>query len=663
MSTTAPFRPAIGSEPIPGYRLEAFLGKGGFGEVWRATAPGGFQVAIKFLAADAPGAARELRSLEMLARIRDGHLLSVFSVNQFGGWYVLAMELADGTLLDILHACQKAGQPGIPRDELLRYFSQAAGALDFLNEPRHVLVEGGAPTRVQHGDVKPQNLLLVGRVCKVGDFGLLRRLSTSVGQQTSSMTPAYAAPEIFEGSPAVASDQYALAVTWCQLRGGRLPFEGGPVQLMNAHLRKQPDLSMLPQAERPAVARALAKSAEQRWPSCQALVDALGAAGPGPLPSPAVVVPTTPSTSALSVPPLPSSTRPAPPLRRRTPATLRGGGWGLALVGMALLSAAVVLGSLWWLGSRAGQGHNQQASDGSPRDRKDKPEGKPDKDARDKTEKDAALKDKDARDKDRKEPGPKDQREGTNSLRMTLVRIEPGTFWMGSPFGEQGRCDDEGPQHEVEITQAFYLAAHPVTVGQFRQFVQDKQAHGGQEFQTEAEREGKTSTWRSPGITQTAEHPVVYVSWNDADAFCKWLSKKEGKTYELPTEAEWEYACRAGPPTRETKRFFFGDDEAKLRDYAWYFKNSGGSTHPVGTKNPNPWGLYDMHGNVWQWCADGKREYRSHNEKDPVGGNSTRVVRGGSWNNGAWNCRAAYRDVGDPGRRYFVGFRVVLRPS
>ena len=119
------------------------------------------------------------------------------------------------------------------------------------------------------------------------------------------------------------------------------------------------------------------------------------------------------------------------------------------------------------------------------------------------------------------------------------------------------------------------------------------------------------------GFEQTDEHPVVNVSWNDALAFCRWLSKKEGKICRLPTEAEWEYACRAG----STTRYCFGDDASDLGEYAWYGANSDRKTHPVGTKKPNAWGLYDMHGNAWEWCADGydAEYYEKSPTDDPTG--------------------------------------------
>ena len=165
----------------------------------------------------------------------------------------------------------------------------------------------------------------------------------------------------------------------------------------------------------------------------------------------------------------------------------------------------------------------------------------------------------------------------------------------------------------------------------------------------------------NPSKFQGAHNPVEWVSWNDAVDFCKKLSKKTGKTVRLPTEAEWEYACRAG----STTRFSYGDDEEKLGDYAWKAENSGGKTHPVGEKKPNNWGLYDMHGNVWQWCADWyAKGYDANAAKtDPTGPatGTWRVWRGGCWLNRAFSCGSAFRSCYPPADPFnTVGFRVVL---
>jgi formylglycine-generating enzyme required for sulfatase activity len=238
----------------------------------------------------------------------------------------------------------------------------------------------------------------------------------------------------------------------------------------------------------------------------------------------------------------------------------------------------------------------------------------------------------------------------------------------------------------------FYLGAHHVTVGQFWQFVTDAG------YQTEAEKgttvkgafgwsaeKGKYElnekySWRNRGFQQSDEHPVVCVSWNDAGEFCKWLNRKEGREYRLPTEAEWEYACRAGTTTR----YWCGDDHEKLAEVAniadatakakfpdWKFTINASDgyifTSPVGSFRPNAFGLYDMHGNAWQWCADWFDEhyYDTSPAEDPRGPESgaPRVLRGGSWNDGPSNSRSAYRYGGAPGGRVNnLGFRVARTP-
>jgi formylglycine-generating enzyme required for sulfatase activity len=257
-----------------------------------------------------------------------------------------------------------------------------------------------------------------------------------------------------------------------------------------------------------------------------------------------------------------------------------------------------------------------------------------------------------------------------NGLGMKLVPIAPGQFLMGSPDEEPGRRDHEGPQHEVVLARPFYMGAHDVTVGQFRAFVKETG------YQTEAETSGEGTViigdpdlkldpkvnWTAPGFEQTDDHPVVCVSWNDARAFCDWLSKKEGKTYALPTEAQWEYACRAG----SRAKFHFGDDEQELGQYGWHDANAERKTHKVGQLKPNAWGLYDMHGNVWQWTADwfAADYYQKSPREDPSGPltGGTRALRGGGWDTYAGFCRAAYRvhDYGPSLRTTHVGFRVVL---
>jgi formylglycine-generating enzyme required for sulfatase activity len=195
------------------------------------------------------------------------------------------------------------------------------------------------------------------------------------------------------------------------------------------------------------------------------------------------------------------------------------------------------------------------------------------------------------------------------------------------------------------------MSATEVTVKQFRQFIE---ANPGYDVGDDR--------WRNPGLEQTDNHPVVWVSWQNAVDFCNWLREKEGKNYRLPTEAEWEYSCRAG---KSGTRYCYGDDEDQLENYAWYSRNSGGRTQPVGKKKPNDWGLYDMHGNVWEWCQDyfDTNYYQNSPVKDPMGAGAgiDRVPRGGAVDGAAVFCRTAFRQHVLPDFREFnLGFRVLL---
>jgi formylglycine-generating enzyme required for sulfatase activity len=219
---------------------------------------------------------------------------------------------------------------------------------------------------------------------------------------------------------------------------------------------------------------------------------------------------------------------------------------------------------------------------------------------------------------------------------MAFIRIPAGEFEMGS-----NNYDDEKPIHRVRITQPFLLGKYPVTNADYEWFLKANPKIKPPEY------------WNNSRFNEP-QQPVVGVSWEDAQLFCRWAGCR------LPTEAEWEYACRAG----SQGRFCFGDDETKLEEYAWYGKNSGGKTQPVGQKKPNAWGLYDMHGNVWEWCQDWYGSYPKEPLTDPKGPKKGeyRVVRGGSWIGGLpghLRCASRYYDL--PGARFqFFGFRLVV---
>jgi serine/threonine protein kinase len=264
----------------PGYRLARARGRGAFGEVWEAVTDAGDPVALKFLpCASGRGAAQELRSLQLVCQLRHPHLTRIDRVWAAKDYLVVAMELADGSLADLLEVCRAELGTPLPPDHLCPLLAQAAEGLDFLNARQHYL--HGQWVTVQHCDVTPTNLLVFGRTVKLTDFGLTTTLTSSQKFHHRAGTPDYAAPEVFQGRLSDRTDQYALAVCYCVLRGGRLPFPDTPPVFQPGYVRPAPDLSMLPEAERPVIARALAPASPDRWPSCAELVARLERAATG----------------------------------------------------------------------------------------------------------------------------------------------------------------------------------------------------------------------------------------------------------------------------------------------------------------------------------------------------------------------------------------------
>lgn len=275
----------------------------------------------------------------------------------------------------------------------------------------------------------------------------------------------------------------------------------------------------------------------------------------------------------------------------------------------------------------------------------------------------------------------------SNTLGMRLVRIPAGEFFMGSPETEEHREPYETDERRrlVRITKAYWISAHEVTRGQFRCFVEDTG------YETENERNGRGGfgvdpksgalslfdpqySWRYVGFVQTDEHPVVNVSWNDAVAFCDWISRRESATYGLPTEAQWEYACRAGTSTANITgddaeglaavgnsadaqcRRKYPDRETIAADDGYLY------TAPVGRYRANAWGLFDMHGNVWEWTADWYGRAGSGTQRDPRGPptGTERCIKGGDWYHGPAFCRSATRFPMPPHMpRRHGGFRIV----
>jgi formylglycine-generating enzyme required for sulfatase activity len=218
---------------------------------------------------------------------------------------------------------------------------------------------------------------------------------------------------------------------------------------------------------------------------------------------------------------------------------------------------------------------------------------------------------------------------------IELVLIPPGEFSMGSPAGEEGHAPNEEPVRRVRISKAFYLGRFEITRLQYWAIMGS-----------------------SAEIAEADALPISQITYADALEFCRRLSGASNREVHLPTEAQWEYACRAGTETR----YYSGSTEADLKRVAWYCENSAGKAHPVGQKQPNAWGLYDMHGNVWELCADFIDDYATMVSTDPVGRQtpSHGAMRGGGWMHGPKDCRAAIRLISDD---MFggAGFRIAVR--
>ncbi len=661
------------------YVLLDVLGRGGMGEVYKARHQllnriVALKVARKDVLKDASDEARFLREMQATAQLGHPNIVAAYDAVRVEGTYVFAIEYVEGT--DLGRWLKVQGT--LPVGLACEYVRQAAVGLQHAHE--HGLI---------HRDVKPSNLLLTadGTRVKVSDLGLVRR-GDDEGQLTTTGlvigTPDYLAPEQATDARNVdaRSDLYSLGCTLYHLLAGRPPFVGcQPLEKVFKHVEEEPSPVEMWRPDTPpelaaVVRRLMAKKPAERYqtpaeaaaalePFCcpaggPSVVNPANArtaeepglpgwhipSGPTRRPTPPTVpaspgqrppvepapVPPAPAVEvAAASPPAPAAALPAEPPKAQPPEAPKAvpgeegrGPWlsRRRLLGAAAVLALVGAGLAYWQPWAVGRGPAR-----------------------------APL---------------------TNSLGVELVRVSPGTFTMGSPADEPGRREDEGPPHPVTLTAPFYLAERETTVAQFRAFVEATR------YQTEAERDGRGAlrrddargawvadracTWRSPGWDQGDGEPVVCVSRYDALAFCYWLGKKEGRVYRLPTEAEWEYACRAGTATAFAGGPLLGENQA---NFAAAGGGSSRRTAPAGSYPANAWGLHDMHGNVREWCADSYSPtyYAASPDRDPrgPGAGDLGVLRGGSWQSDGADCRSAAR-LGVPldTRRTDTGFRVVL---
>jgi formylglycine-generating enzyme required for sulfatase activity len=612
------------------YEVLEVLGKGGFGIVFRA-----FDdvlqrvVALKVLspamAATSPARKRFLREARAAAQVRHENVVQIYAVEEKPLPY-LVMEHIPGETLQ-----QRLDRTGpLEAAEIVRLGRQIAEGL-----------AAAHATGLIHRDIKPGNVLIEGghQRVKITDFGLARTADDASLTQSGVLagTPMYMAPEQAQGdSLDHRADLFSLGSVLYVMASGRPPFRAATTYAVLKRVVEddpRPIRELIP--EMPPwlcdiITKLHAKKPEDRIPSAREVADVL-ADCEAQLKANAEV------THLSRIP-------------QGKPSAGRSGGWkwfaaAALLLPVLVLAITEVSGVTHWLPIRQQTPDHRQNGD-EDRVRRERPE---------------------------------DQRlpvDHTNTLGMQFRLIPAGKFSMGSPKEEIDRClqefrvgshkfqelrkrhegafeqerlPAEGPEHEVEITQPFYMGITEVTVGQFRQFVEEKKYDVGDDG------------WKKPGLDQFDDYPVVLVSWFNAVDFCNWLSAKEGKQYRLPTEAEWEHCCRAG---RAATRYCFGNKDEQLENYGWYKDNSDDRAHRVGKLRPNAWGLYDMHGNAWEWCQDNydPNYYKNSPAKDPTGGaGAERVLRGGSWYWSPEFCRCAFRQFVAPGLRYSdSGFRVVL---
>jgi serine/threonine protein kinase/formylglycine-generating enzyme required for sulfatase activity len=676
------------------YKLLEKLGEGGMGAVYKAQHTKLDKlVALKVLPKDRMQDPRAVgrfeREMKAVGRLNHLHIVQAHDAREIDGTHFLAMEYVEG--LDLSKLISATGALRVADAcELVR---QAAVGLQHAHEQGLV-----------HRDIKPSNLMLNGQeTVKILDLGLAllgvnqpnHPEMTAAG--TAMGTADYVSPEQVTDSHSVdiRSDIYSLGCTLYKLLSGRAPYVGpefkNDVTKMMAHVDKTPPPISLLRTDlsrelATVVERMMAKDPAQRYATPAEVAAALAPFAVGAdlrrlmaeamqimTPDASTAAPTSHTEHASGSPVAdtatshPKVTQPGTSshVPQLQPAPERGWPPRSIRIGLAAAAAAILLLFGIWVivhdksgrevariqvpdGGSATFERTTDSRDALP-SRWQLPPGVPPPaiapfDAAKAKEHQAAW---------AKYLGV--QVEMENSIGMRFVLIPPGEFDMGTTEAEQawalerakhedwalGRIPPEGPRHRVRITKPFWIGMREVTQGEYEQVI----GRNPSDFSVLGREKDKVAG------QDTSHHPVEMVSWDDARDFCLRLSglaeeREERRLYWLPTEAQWEYACRAGTPSR----WSWGDEEQYLPNYAWV---SCGQPHPVGSKIPNAWGLHDMHGNQWEWCNDwyDAMYYKTSPADDPPGApeGSTRVLRGGSWQYPAVGCRSAYRYSAGPG--------------
>jgi formylglycine-generating enzyme required for sulfatase activity/serine/threonine protein kinase len=632
------------------YEVQRKLGQGGMGVVYLACNK--LMDRLEVLKVVNPGLLghpgamdRFLQEIRSAARLQHTNVVTAYAAARLGDLLMLSMEFVDG--MDLNRLVAEKGP--LPVAHACHYARQAALGLQHAHEQGLV-----------HRDIKPNNLIL-GRksVVKILDFGLAKVRREEEGANTgltgSNMmmgTPDYMAPEQATDTRGadIRADIYSLGCTLHFLLTRKPPFVARSyAEALLAHQQRRPEpvnelRPDVPERLAAVVARMLAKDPAARYQTPGEVARELapfikGEVQPPP-PPPPKPEPTVPVGSPFvtfrsakgqlsrdrqpfaerkatvgqsdTLPPVPE---PRPPTK---PPPGRGRKVGLG-VAVAVVGLLLTLGVVLLLSFPGGQTKTDR-TDPEPR-----PGG-------------VVVGPGEPINHDKNPAAPQPGEVMAVSLpagaTMKFAWIPPGTFQMGGDQDER-----EKPIRRVTLTKGFYLGVYPVTQAQWRAVMND-----------------------NPSQFKGDDRPVEQVSWDDCQTFCDNLRQFTGKPMRLPTEAQWEYACRAGTTTD----YYTGNGEDALRKAGWYWGNSDNQTHPVGQKARNAWGLYDMHGNVLQWCQDWYGSYEGLGETDPLrmdkSTDNARVLRGGSWFNRAWFCRAADRSGHAPsGRGNYIGFRVAIR--
>jgi formylglycine-generating enzyme required for sulfatase activity len=597
-------RPAADQQIFAGrFALIRFLGRGGMGQVWLAHDRRlNDEVALKFLPPEVhadPSALDDLRRETARSRkLTHPGIIRIHDLHEAANEApFIAMEYVDGATLAALRL--QRHHRCFSWDYVRPLLNQLCAALDYAHA-EHVI----------HRDLKPANVMLDGRGrLKLADFGIAANISDSVsrisGHRPGSGTLAYMSPQQLTGKrPEVTDDIYSLGATLYELLTGQLPFFSGDIAHQVLHETPEalpPRLAALGiqnDVPAPVAAMIMACLAKDAAHRPQTARAVAGWLGEEiPVPEDARTDGTCVSAAEASNKQL--STAVARSSNRKVILAVT-----VTLVGMAVLTAAFLLLKDNLTGRRPS---------GTKRIFGAVPVLTP-----------------------------------PFELQISnMVWIPPGTFLLGSPDTDPDSAKNEKPVTQVTLTHGFWMCRHEVTQGEYFALT-------------------GTNPSRSKGDTN---RPVEQVTWEQARNYCRRLTDLEQRTgrlpddyvFRLPTEAEWEYACRAGT----TSRYGFGDDAEELDKYAWFSANGQITTHPVEQKEPNRWGLYDMHGNVWEWCQDWKGTYPGVSVTDYTGpGNGTfRVNRGGAFKDAPGSCRSASRSSFYNGDALpFLGFRVVVAP-